>query len=187
MARLPTAEEVAQILNVSTAWVHDHSDRRQPAITCARLGNAVRFGPYDLRTFIEAMIRRVAQGPGTAVDVPRIRKPLAGADVRTPPAKRWRHRTVLRHSVRGGGRIRGGGGESVRESVKAAQRGHSVARPVAPWRPNSLKTRTKPNELNGGASACHVAGRGFEPRSFGSGCCFLDPSGRLPPGIQPKG
>jgi len=60
MEKLLTAEEVAQILNVSTAWVYDHADRKKPAITCVRLGKAVRFRPDDVRTFIEAMIRRVA-------------------------------------------------------------------------------------------------------------------------------
>jgi excisionase family DNA binding protein len=60
MEKLLTAEEVAQILNVSRAWVYDHAYRKQPAIPCVRLGKAVRFRPEDVRTFIEAMIRRVA-------------------------------------------------------------------------------------------------------------------------------
>jgi len=60
MEKLLTAEEVAQILNVSTAWVYDHADRKKPAIPSVRLGKAVRFRPDDLRTFIEAMLRRVA-------------------------------------------------------------------------------------------------------------------------------
>jgi excisionase family DNA binding protein len=60
MEKLLTAEEVAQILNVSTAWVYDHADRKRPAIVCVRLGKAVRFRPEDVRTFIEAMTQRVA-------------------------------------------------------------------------------------------------------------------------------
>jgi excisionase family DNA binding protein len=60
MEKLLTAEDVAQLLNVSTAWVYDHADRKQPAIPCVRLGKSVRFRPEDVRTFVEAMIRRVA-------------------------------------------------------------------------------------------------------------------------------
>jgi excisionase family DNA binding protein len=60
MEKLLTAEEVAQILNMSTAWVYDHADRKQPKVPCVRLGKAVRFRPEDVQTFIEAMIRRVA-------------------------------------------------------------------------------------------------------------------------------
>jgi excisionase family DNA binding protein len=60
MERLLTAEEVAQLLNVSTAWVYDHADRKQPAIPSVRMGKSVRFRPEDVRAFVEAMIRRVA-------------------------------------------------------------------------------------------------------------------------------
>jgi excisionase family DNA binding protein len=60
MDKLLTAAEVAQILHVSTAWVYDHADRKQPAISCVRLGKAVRFRPEDVRNFIEAMSRQVA-------------------------------------------------------------------------------------------------------------------------------
>jgi excisionase family DNA binding protein len=60
MEKLLTAEQVAQLLNVSTAWVYDHADRKRPAIPCVRLGKSVRFRPEDVRTFIEAMTRRVA-------------------------------------------------------------------------------------------------------------------------------
>jgi excisionase family DNA binding protein len=60
MEKLLTAEEVALLLNVSTAWVYDHADRKQPRIPCVRLGKSVRFRPEDVRAFIEAMIRQVA-------------------------------------------------------------------------------------------------------------------------------
>ena len=60
MDKLLTAEELAQILNVSTAWVYDHADRKQPSIPCVRLGKSVRFRPEDVRTFIDAMTRRAA-------------------------------------------------------------------------------------------------------------------------------
>ena len=60
MERLLTPREVAQILNVSAAWVYDHADRKRPAIPSVRLGKAVRFRPEDVRTFIEEMTRKVA-------------------------------------------------------------------------------------------------------------------------------
>ena len=55
-----TPREVAQILNVSAAWVYDHADRKRPVIPSVRLGKAVRFRPEDVRTFIEEMTRKVA-------------------------------------------------------------------------------------------------------------------------------
>ena len=60
MEKLLTAEEVARILNVSTAWVYDHADRKRPQVPSVRLGKAVRFRPEDVLTFIDAMTRRVA-------------------------------------------------------------------------------------------------------------------------------
>ena len=60
MERLLTPREVAQILNVSAAWVYDHADRKRPVIPSVRLGKAVRFRPEDVRTFIEEMTRKVA-------------------------------------------------------------------------------------------------------------------------------
>jgi len=32
MEKLVTAEEVANILNVSAAWVYDHADRKRPVV-----------------------------------------------------------------------------------------------------------------------------------------------------------
>ena len=60
MEKLLTAEEVAEILNVSTAWVYDHADRKRPLIPSVRLGKAVRFQPQAVEKFIEEMTRRVA-------------------------------------------------------------------------------------------------------------------------------
>ena len=59
MERLLTAEEVANILNVSTAWVYDHADRKRPPIPSVRLGKAVRFRPEDVEQFIREMTKRV--------------------------------------------------------------------------------------------------------------------------------
>jgi excisionase family DNA binding protein len=60
MERLLTVEEVAQLLNVSTAWVYDHADRKRPVMPSVRLGKSVRFRPEDVRTFIDAMTRGVS-------------------------------------------------------------------------------------------------------------------------------
>jgi excisionase family DNA binding protein len=60
MDKLLTAEEVAKILNVSTAWVYDHADRKQPLIPSVRLGKAVRFRPEHIEQFVREMTRRVA-------------------------------------------------------------------------------------------------------------------------------
>jgi excisionase family DNA binding protein len=61
LQRLLTAHEVAQILNVSAAWVYDHADRKQPRLPIVRLGKAVRFRPADIQAFIEKMIHAAAQ------------------------------------------------------------------------------------------------------------------------------
>jgi excisionase family DNA binding protein len=60
MQKLLTAEDVADLLHVSTAWVYDHADRKQPQIPSVRLGKAVRFRPEDIEQFIREMTRRVA-------------------------------------------------------------------------------------------------------------------------------
>ncbi len=59
MDNLLTAEDVAKILNVSRAWVYDHSDRKRPLIPSVRLGKAVRFRPDDVQKFITEMTRRI--------------------------------------------------------------------------------------------------------------------------------
>jgi excisionase family DNA binding protein len=60
MEKLLTVEDVADILNVSRAWVYDHADRKRPLIPSVRLGKAVRFRPEDVQKFIDDMTRRVA-------------------------------------------------------------------------------------------------------------------------------
>lgn len=60
MEKLLTAEEVAKILNVSTAWVYDHAERKRPLVPSVRLGKAVRFRPEDIEHFIHEMTRREA-------------------------------------------------------------------------------------------------------------------------------
>ena len=58
--RLMTAEQVAAILSVSTAWVYDHTARKRPLLPSVRLGRVVRFRLEDVRKFIEEMTKRVA-------------------------------------------------------------------------------------------------------------------------------
>jgi excisionase family DNA binding protein len=60
MDRLLTAEQVAAILSVSTAWVYDHTARKRPLLPSVRLGRAVRFRIEDVQKFIEQMTKRVA-------------------------------------------------------------------------------------------------------------------------------
>ena len=60
MDRLLNAREVARILNVSTAWVYDHADRKRPMVPSVRLGKALRFRPEHVQQFIDAMTRTVA-------------------------------------------------------------------------------------------------------------------------------
>jgi excisionase family DNA binding protein len=57
--RLLTANEVAEMLHVSAAWVYDHADRKRPVIPSVRLGKAVRFRPADVQKFIEDMTRNI--------------------------------------------------------------------------------------------------------------------------------
>jgi len=60
MEKLLTTYEVAEILNVSVAWVYDHASRKRPLIPSVRLGKTVRFRPQDVQKFIEEMSRRLA-------------------------------------------------------------------------------------------------------------------------------
>ena len=58
--KLFTAEQVAAILNVSSAWVYDHTNRKRPVLPSVRLGKAVRFRPDDIVRFINDMLVKVA-------------------------------------------------------------------------------------------------------------------------------
>jgi excisionase family DNA binding protein len=49
---LLTVSQVARRLGMSTQWVRDHIDRRQPRIDVVRWGSAVRFRPSDVDRFI---------------------------------------------------------------------------------------------------------------------------------------
>ena len=55
---LLTAREVADMLRVSVAWVHQHANgTRRPVIPSVKLGGAVRFRQEDVDAFIEACAR----------------------------------------------------------------------------------------------------------------------------------
>lgn len=57
-ARLLSVDEVANLLQMSTAWVRQHSNgMRRPAIPSIKLGKAVRFRRQDLHMFVESMAR----------------------------------------------------------------------------------------------------------------------------------
>jgi predicted DNA-binding transcriptional regulator AlpA len=57
---LLSQEDVAQMLGVSKAWVHDHATRRSPRIPVVRLGGrraVLRFRPVDIEQFINAHLQ----------------------------------------------------------------------------------------------------------------------------------
>ena len=52
---LLSLDDVAKMLQVSKAWVRDHSTRRSPKIPCVRFGGkraVLRFRPQDVNQFI---------------------------------------------------------------------------------------------------------------------------------------
>ena len=54
MEQLLTVAEVAKMLSISETWVRDHaSRRRQPHLSCVRLGKAMRFRKTDVEQFVE--------------------------------------------------------------------------------------------------------------------------------------
>ncbi len=56
--RLMTVSEVAELLQMSTAWVRQHaSGLRQPTIPSVKLGKSVRFRRLSVHEFIQAMER----------------------------------------------------------------------------------------------------------------------------------
>jgi excisionase family DNA binding protein len=58
MQPLLTVADVAKLLNMSAAWVRQHSDgQRQPTIPSVKLGKSVRFRREDVEEFIRLMQR----------------------------------------------------------------------------------------------------------------------------------
>ena len=55
---LMTVAEVARMLQMSTAWVRQHSSGlRQPTIPSVKLGKSIRFRRADVEEFIRLMVR----------------------------------------------------------------------------------------------------------------------------------
>ena len=50
---LMNVQQVAEVLNVSSGWVRDHSGRKQPHLKCVHVGDLLRFRPSDVKEFIE--------------------------------------------------------------------------------------------------------------------------------------
>ena len=57
---LLTVDQVAEILQVSRAWVRDHVTRKQPRLPAIKIGRFNRFRPEDIRRFIERHARPAA-------------------------------------------------------------------------------------------------------------------------------
>ena len=61
MEPLLTAEDVAQLLNVSTDWVWDHSSRRKPYLPVIRMGDgALRYRLSGIEAFVNERERMSA-------------------------------------------------------------------------------------------------------------------------------
>jgi len=50
---LLTPQDVARRLQVSVAWVRDHSTRKQPRLPVVRVGGLLRYHPIDLDHWIQ--------------------------------------------------------------------------------------------------------------------------------------
>jgi predicted DNA-binding transcriptional regulator AlpA len=58
--RLLDAQEVADMLHVSPAWVRDHAGRKQPRLPVVRLGSLLRFRREDIAEWIDQMSKLAA-------------------------------------------------------------------------------------------------------------------------------
>ena len=55
--QLCTVQEIAKMLQVSPAWVREHSTgRRRPVIPSIRLGRSIRFDPDKVKAWLDEMI-----------------------------------------------------------------------------------------------------------------------------------
>jgi predicted DNA-binding transcriptional regulator AlpA len=62
-AALLNARQVAEMLNVSVAWVMDHAEGRyRPVLPSLKLGKSVRFRESDIEAFLERCHRAMAKG-----------------------------------------------------------------------------------------------------------------------------
>jgi predicted DNA-binding transcriptional regulator AlpA len=53
MNRLLKPSQVAERLQVSAAWVRDHSSRKHPRLPVVRIGGLLRYHPDDVEKWIE--------------------------------------------------------------------------------------------------------------------------------------
>jgi helix-turn-helix protein len=49
---LHTVTQVAEMLQVSEAWVRDHSTRKRPRLKCVKVGKLLRYKLEDIEEFI---------------------------------------------------------------------------------------------------------------------------------------
>lgn len=60
---LITPKQVAQRLQVSIAWVRDHSTRKHPRLPVVRIGGLLRFRTSDIESWLEEQVRLSARPP----------------------------------------------------------------------------------------------------------------------------
>lgn len=53
-ASLLTVAQVAAVLQVSEAWVRDHSTRKKPRLKCVKVGKLLRYRKEHIEEFIAA-------------------------------------------------------------------------------------------------------------------------------------
>ena len=58
--RLLDVQDVALMLNVSPAWVRDHSTRKKPKLPVVRLGSLLRYRRDDILAWIDEMRKLAA-------------------------------------------------------------------------------------------------------------------------------
>ena len=56
--RLMTVEDLANLLQVSAAWVRDHASRKQPRLPVVRVGKLLRFHPQEIQKWIREQSQR---------------------------------------------------------------------------------------------------------------------------------
>jgi excisionase family DNA binding protein len=57
---LLTPAQVAERLQVSVAWVRDHSTRKQPRLPVVRVGGLLRFRSKDIDRWIDEQLRQAS-------------------------------------------------------------------------------------------------------------------------------
>ena len=58
LQKLLTPKEVAEWLDVSVDWVHNHATRKAPRLPVVRIGKLLRFRNEDVEEFIRGQSRR---------------------------------------------------------------------------------------------------------------------------------